>query len=185
MNNTNSIALILISCGLFFFFGKPMIADLSDLLAKKAEYTDALAKINSIQETTSSLTTKLNALSDTEKSQIQVLLPGKPDTVKFISDIDSAASKQGISIDNISYNNVNTDTSGSVAGAPPPNDYSSMMLNFSFASDYPHLKAFLTDLESSLRLMDIRQVSLAVGEKGVFTYRVSAEIYWMPLSNIK
>lgn len=180
MNRTNSIALGLIAIGIFYFLTKPMIASLADLSAKKDEYQTALDKLNSLEELKKTLSDKMNSLSDEQKQELQTLLPDDPGTVKLVSDIDSTASKYGISIDKISTAPVNSDSAASVADAAPAKNYNSELINFSFSADYPHLKSFLNDLESSLRLVDIRYIELNTGNKGgVNDYKVSAEIYWL------
>lgn len=180
MNTTNSTAILLISVALFFFFTKPMISNLNDLLSKKDEYQSALDKINSIEELKKNLTDKINGLSDQEKKNLQIILPDAPGTTALIADIDAKASKHGISIDKIQYSPVNNDASQSVSDAAPAKIYSSMLVGFTFTADYTHLKDFLSDVESSMRLIDIRSVDLQQNEKGISTYKVDAEIYWLP-----
>ncbi|MEK9185822.1 MAG: hypothetical protein AAB863_03535, partial [Patescibacteria group bacterium] len=60
MGTTNSLALILISLGLFFLVGKPAFSDISRFQAEKQEYTDAIEQINSFESKKDELLTKLN-----------------------------------------------------------------------------------------------------------------------------
>ena len=179
MNSTNSIALIVLATGIFFFFTKPELALLSDTLSKKQEYQDALVKINSIEQIKSGLSDKLNSLSDSDKSEIQTLLQDSLGQVRLVSDIASVASKNAISIGDISFASVNDDSASSVSGAAPSKDYKSSLVSFSFTSDYAHLKSFLTDLESSMRLIDVRNIDIASNQKGVYSYKISAEVYYL------
>lgn len=184
MNNTNSTAILLISVSLFFFFTKPMLASLTDLLAKKDEYQNTLDKLNQIEDIKKNLTDKINGLSDQEKKNLQVLLPDGPETTKLVADIDGKASKHGISIDKISYGEINRDQGQSVSEGAPPPVYQSELLGFEFTTDYSHLKDFLADIESSLRLIDIRSVDVNQAEKGINNrYRINAEIYWLNVQN--
>ena len=177
MNSLNSIFLIFISIGGFFFFTKPMLADLSALSDKKTEYQSSLEKLNSIEEIQKGLTEKLDSLGASEKEKLETLLPDSPGSVKLAADIDGMASRHGISVDKISYTKKNDDQGQSIAGAPAGKTFQSTMLTFSFTSDYSHLKNFLSELESSLRLLDLRSIDLTVGEKGVYNYNLSAEVY--------
>lgn len=177
MNSVNSTFIIFLSIGAFFFFTKPMMADLSALSDKKSAYEEALVKLKSVESIKQQLTDKLNSLPEDEKKKLEILLPDSPGTVKLVSDIDAAAAKNGISIDQITYGPSNHDQGKSVIDATAPKNYQSVLVNFSFTSDYNHLKSFLADLEESLRLIDVRSIDLQVGSKGVYNYKVSVETY--------
>ena len=53
-------------------------------------------------------------------------------------------------------------------------------ISFEFASSYDNLKKFLSDIESSLRLIDIRSIDFNLSDKGIHNYKVTTEIYWLP-----
>ncbi len=177
MNSFTSLFLIFLSAGAFFFFTKPSLADLSALNAKKSDYEATLKKLSSIAEIEKSLIEKMNSLPEESRAKLGILLPDSPSMVKLVSDIDATAARHGISLDQISYLRSNNDAGASVATAVAPRTYQSTTLNFSFTADYDHLKGFLNDLEANLRLLDVRSIDINGGAKGVYDYKISAEVY--------
>lgn len=185
MNNTSSISLIFIAAGMLFFFGKPMYADIVDLQVKQAGYEDALAKVLAINDTTKELNSKINNLSEEDKQKIETLIPDSSDMTKLIADIDTVAARYNILIDDISYAGSNADAAASPSEAKVPVSYSSALINFGFSANYDNLKIFLSDLEKSLRIIDIRSIQFSQTESGQYNYKVSAEIYWLPSDQAK
>lgn len=179
MNSTNSLALILISVGMSFLFTKPMYASLSAALAEKDGYEDTLEKVRSINELQKTLSNQLSKLSAEEKGKVATLLPDSADITKFVADVDAVASRHGISIEAVSYTETNKDASASVSEGVVPEEFSSMSVDLSFAADYADMKSFVSDLEKSLRIIDIRSISSDAGKAGIYKYKVTAEIYWL------
>ena len=179
MNSTNSLALILISVGMFFLFTRPMYASLSTILTQKQGYGETLEKVRSINELQKALSSQLGKLSAEEKEKVATLLPDSANITKFVSDVDAVASRHGISIDAVSYAETNKDSSASVSEGTVPEEFSSMTLDLSFSADYADIKAFVSDLERSLRIIDIRSISSDTGKAGIYKYKVVAEIYWL------
>jgi Tfp pilus assembly protein PilO len=180
MSNTAGLGLIVLALGLGYFLGSPMYADVQTLNTEKAGYDQAIQDLAQITTTMQTLQQKLDSLPAADREKIETLLPEKPDTVKLVSDIDTIAARNGISMTDVSFTAANADSGRSVAGAPPARSYQSGAINFSFSSDYAHLRSFILEMESSLRLVDIRSVTATIGEKGVISYKVNAETYWLP-----
>ncbi len=180
MNNFTSLIFIVLSIGLGFFFAKPKLAEISELSIKKAQYEEALQNLRSIGELKESLQKKMDSIPPEDLEKIMTLLPATSGTVKLISDVDSIVSKYGVVMDKVAYVAANKSNGQSVSEAQPPAPYNSVIVTFSLKSDYNKFRSILSDMETSLRILDVRNVDIVAGERGLNTYKVEAEIYWMP-----
>lgn len=178
MNNFLSLVLIVLSALLGFFVIKPKMAEINDLSLKKGQYEEALASLRSIEELKQNLERQLDALSPEARDKMMVLLPTSSNTVKLISDIDAIVARHGTSLKEVSYTQTK-DNSQSLAEASTQNTYKSTTVSFSFVSDYNKFKSILSEIETSLRIVDVRTVSINANKDGN-TYKVEAEIYWLP-----
>jgi Tfp pilus assembly protein PilO len=185
MNTTNSLALILISFGLFFLFGKNALSDIYLLRTQKQEYNAAIDQVNLLKNKENELTAKLNDIPASERQKIETFFPTKDRLIRLVADIDGIASKLGIGLTAVDFSESTTDLSRSVSEAPAAPPYNSKTISMTFSSSYQNLKLFLTKLEKSLRIIDIRSIDLGQGSdltdsfSGVYQYKVSADVYWL------
>jgi Tfp pilus assembly protein PilO len=183
MNNTNSLALILVASALFFFFGKPVFSEISIVQSEIEGYKSSIGQVNMLTAKKDELLLKLNSISGEDRKRVETFLPIKEGMIRLIADIDGVAARHGISISGVSFSETNNDVSSSVIGAPEPKPYQSSTINLSFSSNYQNFKQFLNDLEKSLRLIDIRSIELSqpseVLNPDVYQYKISAEVYWI------
>lgn len=184
MNSTNSIALILVSVGLFFLIGKPALSDVDLLKAEKEKYNAAIAQINVLESKKDELLAKMNNIPVEDREKMQTFLPAREETVRLITDIDGIASKHGISVTSASLGTPKTSSSRSIAEVSDGKAYNSRMIDITFSSNYDDLIDFVIDLEKSLRIIDIRSISFTTGStaraaSGVNEYKISMEVYWL------
>jgi len=179
MSNISIIAYLVLALSIGYAFSYPSFQDLNKLLDQKQKYIDALNTINNIENKKNELLTVFNNISDEDKKNIDTVLPSSLDFVKLISQIDNVAAKHGISIDKISSKEMGTSVGDSIENAQPSKPYNSSIIGFSFVASYTDFKAFMDDLEKSLRILDIRSVQLDAQEDGLYSYDVAFEAYWL------
>jgi Tfp pilus assembly protein PilO len=174
----NSLGLILIAGALFFFLGRPQLSALDSLRQEKDSYKQAIDDLHKVEARKNELLAKLESVPAEDQRKINIILPEKPNIVALVSEIDSIASKRGITVRNINSGQ-QASFSGAVGEVPPEKNYSLTTLSFDFDSSYDNMKYLLTELEGSLRLLDIRSVDFGVSDKaGQQTYKVSMDVYW-------
>jgi Tfp pilus assembly protein PilO len=179
MNNFIASSLIILSLGMGYFVAKPMFAEIDNLSLKEEEYKTALESLSTLESIKQTLTQKLESLSPEEQERIMISMPTSSDTVKLVSDLDAVAGRHGLSIENVLSSPVNN-TSQSVAESASPAAYKSELISFTFSGSYEKLKSFLSDVESNMRIMDVRSVSITAKEGGINDYKISGEVYWLP-----
>ncbi|MDB5266620.1 MAG: hypothetical protein JWN89_435 [Parcubacteria group bacterium] len=176
MKNSTAIILILISIGLFYTFTNGEYKKSSDLRAESAKYEDLLANVSSLIETRDNLLVKYQAMPKEDVDRLSKVLPPSIDTVRLALDFDSIASRYGISIKNIQ-----TESKGNDTGAPGiivgSKTYETTTVSFEFVTNYENFKRFMTDIESSLRIIDVKAAAFDTTDTGLSTFKVSIETY--------
>lgn len=179
MTNTSIIAYIVLTICIGYAFIYSSFSDIGSLLTQKQKYENSLEMINNIGNKKAELQAQFDAISADDKKNIATILPSTLDFVRLVSQIDAVAANYGISINQITSKEVNPPTGTSIENAAPSKPYQSSIIGFSFIASYDKFNAFISDLEKSLRVLDIRTVKLGVGEDGLYTYNVEFETYWV------
>lgn len=179
MSNIAKISYIILALAIGYAFAWPAFGEVQALLGQKQKYEDALAMAANVETKKDELLTQYNAISETDRQNINTILPDKMDFVRLISQIDAVASRHGISISEITSRDNNVSTGNSMDSATPAKDYQAAIIGFSFSTSYEKFNAFLDDLEKSLRILDIKSVKLTAGEAGVYKFETQFEVYWL------
>ena len=176
--------LIFISLAIALFFGYTSDAYHSDLAltAQKNAYNEALGKSIELEQLRRALEDKYNnqfALSDI--GRLEKALPDTVNNVRLVIDINSIALAYGLVIRNISLE-------GDKGTVIPPGQsspgkskggYNEVTLRFSVASSYENFMKFINDLERSLRVVDVEEITFQGSDKDMFQYNVLLKTYWL------
>jgi Tfp pilus assembly protein PilO len=194
MKLTFAILGLLLAGGIFFFYTKPAYDGVQAVQAQIDQYNTALDKATQLQQLKQSLLSRYNAFNPSDLSRLQTLLPDHVDNVGLILDIDNLASKYGMALENV---DVSTPSSVSSANATPitaigrsGQKYDSLTMKFSTTGTYTNFLQFVTDLETSLRVVDLVSLSISPNtsasvQKGsaapdpVYTYDITLRTYWL------
>ena len=136
------------------------------------------------------LVNKYNSFSTADLRRLQKFLPKQIDDVRLLLDIDQIAEGYDITLEEIEISNVE-ENKNSAKGAVRQGDEDDIGLNtlglsFTFDATYDEFVSFFKDLESSLRIIDITELSFRSVESGgdqrysnVYTFSVALQTYWL------
>jgi len=180
-NYITPIILIAIATFLFFGFIDPTYSDVKVIKDDISQFNEALERSKELQIIRDELLSKYNTFSSSDIDRLEKLLPDNVDNVRLILDIDGIAQKYGLSISDISVSDGSGTTDEKTIVGPDGNTYGSVRLGFSIASNYKGFTDFLKDLERSLRLVDISEVSFNTkgGVVDFNEYKVIVNTYWL------
>ncbi|MFH1473073.1 MAG: type 4a pilus biogenesis protein PilO [bacterium] len=179
MKNSTATILLLISVGLFYTFTSPQYADVKNLRAESAEYKKVLDGAIAISETTDAIQDEYEKISKEEVERLNKVLPDNIDTVHLALDLDTMASQYGISIKNVKVDKNMEDNTSVISSGNSGLPYEKVNVTFSFISNYASFSKFLTDIEKSLRIIDVRSISFQTSDVGLYEHRISVETYWL------
>lgn len=168
---------------------------IQQLLQVKKNFDTKKANAAKINELKKELNQQYNLITINDLKRIKKLLPDHMDNVKLIVDIQRIGydSRNNIRIGDISLSK-NEDKGGKkgeikVVGKK---GYDSVILNFSFTSNYAAFKRFMEDLRKSLRIVDVMGVNITSasdetkGGLGVDNYKfnIALKTYWLNDNNL-
>jgi len=171
------VILIGIAIGLFFWQINPTYENVKELRAQGVEYDNALSVADELDALRAELNALLDSFSQTDVSRLETFLPTNVDNIRMILDINGIAARYGINPRDIKTGEVLTSSNSNNQKA-----YNVASLGFTFNSSYSNAANFLRDLETSLRLTDVRSLdikSAAEGKSG-YDFTVILNSYWVP-----
>src|SRR3989344_4547279 len=193
MSNIISTILIIASLGVFFGYINPAYGALTgaqelslrsvkELKEERPRYLDAMNKTREVEEARKGLLAKYNAIPTEDRERIEKLLPDHVDSVRLIIDINNVASQYRMTLKNISLvNDEGKQSKASSAIGPREKRFKEVELSFNITGSYENFRAFVRDLEQSLRLVDVETVTFAAAEEAydysvtILTYTLSDE----------
>jgi len=188
--NVIPILLIVVAIGIFYTFTDSRIAGIQATAAQNSDYLSAIN--NSVQLITErdSVVKQYNAISSTDQARLNTMLPDNVDNVRLIIDVNGIAAQHGFSLQNITTSADSTASSNSGGSGNGLSESSGatgstgatgiVTISFSFTASYDNFIAFMQDVQSSLRILDISQLSVTTGSvPGVYTYSMQLTTYWL------
>lgn len=186
------IALSVIS---FIVFTDPTYKDIKELKLEAASYNQALDNAKSLQETRDELAAKYNSFDPNDIDRVEKLLPDSVDNIRLIIEIEKIAAKYGMILKQVKYDTFETnatDTAGVTKETKGDallsnREYGEFELQFSTEGEYSKFLSFLSDLEESLRIVDISNVSFSSTSditttglsSGSYKYDFTVKTYWL------
>jgi Tfp pilus assembly protein PilO len=183
--------------GIFFYYTKPTYDSLQSTNGQIAEYNAALDKANELQQLKQSLLSRYNSFGTDDLDRLQKLLPDHVDNISLILDLDSLATRYGLALVNVDIASPqDVTTTGTPLGAigASSQKYDSLSLKFSTRGTYTDFLTFMTQLESSLRIVDLVSLTLTpdsvlpgqaapqgaqVSADPIYKYDVTLRTYWL------
>lgn len=179
MRSLLPILLIGVSIGLFYVHIDPSYKEVKTLLAQKSQYEDALQKASELKSKGQELLTKYNSISEDNIVKLEKLVPDKINTVKLVTDIDSIGGKHGITIRSVAVTEPMSDQAQQIEESRP-SPYQTTGITFSFSATYPKLVLFLKDIEKSLQVVDIKNITFLSSKESkdpIQEYTVTLDAY--------
>ena len=160
MKAATPFIIIIICISAYFFYISPTLDEIKTLEAKKAEYTGVLEKAREFKAQRDTALTDYNNISEDNLDRLNKIVPNKFDSVLFANDINTIASKYGMSVKDLKYNILNTEAFDAEGVRTKSQPYKTIAVTFKFSSQYEQFIKFLKDLESSLQLVDVTSLSI-------------------------
>ena len=184
------IALLVISIGTFILYVNPAYQALGTLRTQAADYNEALNNSKILQTIRGTLSDKYKSMSPEDLARLNKLLPDNVDNIKLILEIQRIASTYGMTLQNVKFDTTEKPVTSTQAGfvtagaaqSAPKKDYGVFPLEFSTQGSYSNFVSFMSDLEKSLRIVDVQAITFtsSATQAGSDTYKYDFKIntYW-------
>jgi Tfp pilus assembly protein PilO len=178
MKSLFPILFIIAAGALFFMVLDPAYDRIKILRVEEAKFNDALTRSRELQQVRDQLLSRYNTFARGDIERLEKFLPDHIDNVRLILDLDSIAARYGMRLRGVALESSETRAQRGQVG-PSENGYESLALSFSVTGSYNEFRAFLADLEQSLRLVDLIRVEFTSNGSGIYDYSVSLKTYWL------
>ena len=183
--NITALILIVLAIGVYFTYTSGQIAVLNSIQATNNQYLSAIASAKKLIALRDSVLNQYNAVSDQDKARLDKLVPDNIDNVRLIIDISGIASRHGRTAAGITTSADSSQSANTTAKSTPNSTFdtsaglSTVTVSFNVTTTYANFITFLEDLERSLRILNVTGITLSVSDKGVYTYGVTLNTYWL------
>lgn len=189
------IILIGAAIGLFIVFIDPIYGQVQALSAEQNDYNTALANSKQILKERDALVEKYNNFPAADVEKLNKLLPDHVDNIRLIIELETLGLRDGLILKDAKVEGATggktQDLSGT-EGVPVENlpetagrDYNSMDISFSMEGSYQNFLKFASDLDKSLRIVDVQSIafSSAASERETagtaYLYNFRIRTYWL------
>ncbi len=187
--NVTALILAVLAVGIYFTFTSDKIAELKSIQAVNNEYQVALNNSADLVRIRDEVLRSFNEISEADRARLNKIVPDTVDNVRLIIDVkDDIAVKHNLFLKNIKTTSPEAPATREVPGAVPGagtvttqqgDKFGVATLSFSVTASYEKFMAFLRDLESSLRIMDISKLTISPNDKGTYEFNVELKTYWL------
>ena len=177
-----AVVLFIAAGAVFFTYTQPTYDSLQSARAQSDEYDQALTKAAELQQLKQTLLSQYNAFNPADLDRLQKMLPDSVDNIRLILDLDNMAEAYGMALQNVVISAPSTPTGAvSTTGGTK---YDSLILQFTTHGTYSQFKQFLGDLQQSLRIVDLVNLSIQPdatqsGGEPTFAYGMTIRTYWL------
>ena len=171
------IILIVVSGFVFFGYADPTYKSTDSLRKKEKLFNEALSNSKELQGIRDELRDKYNGFSTSDLERLKKLLPNNVDNVRLVRDLNGIASNYGMTLRNVKIKQSKNSDSQDISKATQK--VGSIPVTFSVTGTYGNFISFLSDIEKSLRLVDVVSVDFVSSEKNFYEYEVSVRTYWL------
>lgn len=189
------ILLLSTSVLMFFTFINPNYQKTKAQRVELLSYNEALDNSKIILGQKNDLLATVNEIPQDQKDRLEKLLPSNIDNIRLIIEINNIAKRYGIVLRAIEFGStpgVGDVKSGSAQiGQKTSNtspvggntEYGTVTLGFTTIAPYKTCVSFLKELETSLRLVEIKSVLFdapaSSQDKDLYTFRIELNTFWL------
>lgn len=165
---------------IFFFYINPTYTtDIATLQSEIESDNQAHAAALSFTDHANQLAAARDAIAPSDMDRLNGFLPDAVNNVQVILDLDNLAKRSGLQLQKINpINPVAASTIGPGAGAGDT-PLGSVDISMTVTGSYDAFRAFLSGVEGSLRLLDVRQLSITGSDKHIYSYDMIIRLYWL------
>ncbi len=176
----------MVSLVIFFFFSKPIFAEIDALQDETIQFEEAAARASELNSELSNKLTEKRSYPAEALERLEMLAPDTIDEVKILSDVHEIARKHNLLFGNVSLmKDDGTQLTDDMVHAEPIrvftyDDLVTAEFAFSLIGSYDQFKAFLSDVEQSLLMFEITHIEFTSGEGLLQQYNMTAQVFALP-----
>lgn len=174
-----SILIFGASLGVFFGLTMPLIETVKTDSAKAAKMATAISKFQDLEKKRNDLMAKRGSISNQDIDKLNASLPEQISAIRLITQIDDMTKDSGLILRTIDVEEPKSGSGKELTQTGEVKKYKSAAIVFSVAGSYKVFLGFLANLERSLQIIDIKDITFSVGSKAdSYDFSVRALTYY-------
>lgn len=172
------LTIVLLGGAVFMFLGftSEHYASVQKIQMEQKELLAASEKMKVLNEVRTDLLEEYNAFTQEDLERLGKALPDNVDNIRLVMDIDGIASRYDLNVRNVRVE-ITGDTPGTISSGEY--EYGTVIVTFSVECPYETFLSFLSDLEQSLRIIDVISVNFTSDDIGLYEHTISIKTYWL------
>ena len=168
----------------------PRYKDITAARADIVSYQKRLDTATKLSASREDLIARYNSIAKSDLDNLKTILPDSVDNIRLIIQLDSLATKNGLSsLRGVEYTTATTASApkpatAAAAAAVAQKPYEDFTVSFETTGQYKNFLSFISDLEQNLRLVDISEITFgpssgANSSANSLAYKVTVKTYWL------
>lgn len=165
---------------MFFGLTMPAIKDeggINALRKEKKELETALDNANKSEEKLAALEREYNSIDEENGKRLDTLLPSQENDIRLIIYLNNIGTANRLSLKNISVKQLENKEEIALTASSSQN-YGRVETNFTLSGTYEQFLSFLSEMEKSLRILDVISLSFEAKDKDIYDYTLTVQAYW-------
>jgi hypothetical protein len=178
MSRLLPIILLFAALGIFFGYVSPQLeGPIAATKVRIAADDSALAAAAAYTAKENQLAAARDQIPPDNLARLALLLPSSVNNVQTILDLDNLAVRSSFPL--AAINVVAGGTSNAVQGISTNQNLGSVELSITGSGSYTAFRTFLDGVERSVRLLDVRTLSITSADSGIYNYSMDLRLYWL------
>lgn len=172
------VAVIFIGAAIGVFWGwtMPMLDQMQALQKDIADLNGVMSRFYDLRQIKNDLTTTYNSISSTDYAQLNQIAPHTIQEGDLIVEFENLAAANGMVLKRIDIKPVAKEEKS--VQLATKDSAESISVELVVDGSYGALKAFLRQVEGSLRVIDVKTLSFVAGDKDFYEFNITAEAYF-------
>ncbi len=175
---------IIIAVLLFIFFVQPQYKEITALQAEIGAYENAATQYGAFNAKLQSLLSTKNSRTLSDNERLDLISAKKIDTTQLLVDIEALAEKQNMLFGNVSTEGGEAELATANSAVPEEGGVGAQLVTadvtFDVIGTYEQFKNFLQDIESSVVLMEVVNITFSATETSFQQFSVTVRTYALP-----
>ncbi len=169
---------------LFFIKTQPNLNDIKTLQLEKQEFGDALASSRELQTLRDKLLSQYNAISQDDRDRLNKLLLLQIDSSNLIVMFEEIVKTNGLLLKKVDVKESKQQSANSsVVLGEASLPYKTINLSLLVSGPYASILALFSDLDKSLRLVDVENISFSAATTDTYEFSITARMYSAPVAD--
>lgn len=176
-NSVVFVFLLIVAFVVFWFWTKPAWIETQKLREEQKTFIVFLNKIKEDRILRDDLLSIYNSIPASELERLNKMVPKEIDKEKILVQFEDLALKNGVMLKNIDIVQQKKED-GSQKPSGQLSFANEAMLNLDIGASYENFLNFLRDVEKSLRLIDLEEITLQTGKENFYNFKLKAKTYF-------